>query len=454
MSEIIHIINARIVNEGSIFKADVFIKDGIIQKIIPHQSKNYTKKTCLTFSKVIDAEGLILMPGIIDDQVHFREPGLEHKGDIYTESKAAIAGGITSYMEMPNTVPNAVTHKLLEKKYAIASQKSLANYSFYLGATNDNFHELLKTDVSNVCGVKVFMGASTGNMLVDDLHSLNKIFSIQNLLIAVHSEDEKIIQENQLKYKTLYGDDVPIEYHALIRSREACLKSTKLAIELAHKYNTRLHILHLSTADELKYFRNDLPLKDKRITAEVCVHHLIFNKSDYKKCGRLIKWNPSIKNASDQHALLRALKNDIIDIVATDHAPHTYEEKQRPYFNAASGAPMVQHALVSMLKLYDEKKIKLTAIVKKMCHAPADCFRIQKRGYIREGYFADLVLVNLNSKWEVNYDNILYKCKWSPLMGESFNAKITHTIVNGHLVYENGKFDESVKGQRLMFDRD
>ncbi len=453
MSENIHVLNATIVNEGEIYKADVFIKDGIIYSIIPHQQKGNTVQNnfFVTFSKVIDATGLYLIPGVIDDHVHFRDPGLVYKGDLNSESKAAVAGGITSFMDMPNVTPNTTTQKLLEEKFEEASKKSLANFSFYIGATNDNFNEIIKVDPRNVCGVKVFMGASTGNMLVDNQDALNKIFSLKNILIAAHCEDESIINTNAKKYKEQFGEDIPIEYHPLIRSRESCYASTKKAVNLAVKYNSRLHVLHLSTEEELQFFSNDKPLKDKQITVEVCVNHLLFNKSDYKKCGRLIKGNPSIKDKSDQKALLKALKNNTIDVIATDHAPHSYEEKQQPYFKAASGLPMVQHALVSMLELYHKKDISLTKIVEKMCHAPAECFVIEKRGYIREGYFADLVLVDLNAPWAVSYDNILYKCKWSPLMGETFSSKVTHTIVNGILVYDNGTFNEEIKGQRLLF---
>lgn len=456
MSETIHILNATIVNEDVIYKADIIIKNGIINSIIPHHKKANIKREnfFITFSKVIDATGLYLFPGIIDDQVHFREPGLEYKGDLYSESKAAVAGGVTSFMDMPNTIPQTITQDLLEERYKLASKKSLANYSFYMGATNDNYEEIVETNPRKVCGVKVFMGASTGNMLVDKMDTLIKIFSIKNLLIAVHCEDENIIKKNIEKYKSQFGEDLPVEYHPLIRSREACYSSTKLAVTLARKYKTRLHVLHISTEDELSLFSNKKPLKEKKITVEVCVHHLIFNKSDYKKYGRLIKWNPAIKEKTDQVALLKALKNDTIDVLATDHAPHTYEEKQQTYFKAASGAPMIQHSLIAMLQLYHKKQISLKKIVQKMCHAPADCFGIEKRGYIREGYYADLVLVDLKSPWTVSYDNILYKCKWSPLMGETFNSKVTHTFVNGHLVYDNGNFNEEVKGQRLYFDRD
>lgn len=452
----VHILNATLVNEGKVFMADVTVKNGLIHAITPHKSNTNGQKgrKFITFSKVIDAQGKHLLPGVIDDQVHFRDPGLTHKGDLVTESKAAVAGGVTSFMEMPNTNPQTITKDLLEKKYSDAANRSFANFSFYMGATNSNYEELVDLDPSLVCGIKVFMGASTGNMLVDNLDALNRIFALKDILIATHCEDESIIKKNIEIFKARYGDDIPIECHPLIRSREACLSSTLLAVSLAKKHNTRLHVLHLSTADELKCFESDVPLKQKRITAEVCVHHLIFNNTHYDGCGRLIKWNPSIKNKTDQTALLRALKNDTIDVVATDHAPHTYEEKQQPYLSAASGGPMVQHSLVAMLNLVAQKKIALTKVVEKMCHAPAECFRIDKRGFIREGYYADLVLVDMNAPWKVSYDNILYKCKWSPLTGETFNARVTHTFVNGHLVYNDGLFDDSVKGMRLRFRTD
>ncbi|OPZ98766.1 MAG: Allantoinase [Bacteroidetes bacterium ADurb.Bin408] len=455
MSSQIYITNAFVVNEGQIFKADVTVKDGLINEILPHTpgSDNTKKNFFITFSQVINAEGLYLLPGVIDCHVHFREPGLTHKADIFSESKAAVAGGVTSYMDMPNTFPQATTLEILENKFHIASQKSLANYSFFLGATNDNIDAIARTDPHLVCGVKVFMGSSTGHMLVDNTHTLNKIFELNHILVAAHCEDEGIIRSNIEKYKRTVGEDLPVEYHPLIRNKEACYASSKLAVALAKKYNTRLHILHVSTRDELRLFQNDIPLIQKRITSEACVHHLIFNKSDYKRSGRLIKVNPAIKNKTDQNALIRALKTGLIDIVSTDHAPHTYEEKQQPYFKSASGAPMIQHSLQAMIGLYHRRLISLPDIVNKMCHAPADCFRIEKRGYIRKGYHADLVLVDINAPVKVNYDNILYKCGWSPLVGEVLPAKITHTFVNGHMVYENGVFYNTPKGQRLLFDK-
>ncbi|MDD3878076.1 MAG: dihydroorotase [Bacteroidales bacterium] len=452
MPEKIIIANASVVNEGEIYKADIILENSFIRNIYRKDKNSDNKTSYLTFCKVIDASGLYVIPGVIDDQVHFRDPGLEYKGDIYTESKAAVAGGITSFMEMPNTIPNVLTQELLEEKFEIAKEKSLANFSFYMGASNNNYDELCKTDPRQVCGIKVFMGASTGNMLVDNQEALEKIFSINNILIATHCEDETTIRTNAEHYRNKFKDNVPIEYHPKIRSREACFLSTQKAINLALKHNTRLHVLHLSTEDELCFFSNTIPLSQKRITAEVCIHHLIFNKSNYASCGRLIKWNPAIKNKRDQKALLKSLLNNTIDIVATDHAPHTYEEKQQTYFKSASGGPMVQHALVAMLEMYHQKKISLETIVTKMCHAPAECFRIEKRGFLREGYYADLAIIDINDPWEVAHDNLLYKCKWSPLTGEKFTSRITHTIVNGNIVYDRGLFDESHRGQRLKFN--
>ena len=438
--------NANLVNEGSIVVADVLIENGKINVI----GKNINRSTPLT---IIDATGKYLFPGIIDDQVHFREPGLTYKADIYTESKTAVAGGITSYMEMPNTIPNVLSQELLENKYALASEKSLANYSFFMGASNDNIEEVLKTNTQNVCGIKVFMGSSTGNMLVDKRSTLETIFSKCKMLIAVHCEDETIIQDNIIKYREKYGEDVPIACHPLIRSEEACYKSSSLAIELAKKFNSRLHVLHISTAKELALFDNLLPLKQKQITAEVCIHHLWFSEEDYRTKGTLIKWNPSIKTSKDRSALLQGLLDDKIDIVATDHAPHTIEEKQNTYFKAPSGGPLVQHSLVTMLELYHQHKISLEKIAEKMCHAPAVCFQLKERGFIRKGYWADLVLVDLNSPWKVEQSNVLSKCAWSPFENYTFQSKVLNTFVNGHLAYDKGKFDESRKGQRLLFER-
>ncbi|HWZ22775.1 MAG TPA: dihydroorotase, partial [Cytophagaceae bacterium] len=402
---------------------------------------------------VIDAKGKYLIPGIIDDQVHFREPGLTHKATIYTESKAAVAGGVTSFMEMPNTVPNTLTQELLQDKYQIGANTSLANYSFFMGVSNDNYDEAMRTNIHEVCGLKIFMGSSTGNMLVDNISTLEKIFSNANLLIATHCEDEAIIKANMALYKERYGDDVPAHCHPEIRSEEACFKSSSMAIELAKKYNTRLHVLHISTEEELVLFRNDIPLKEKRITAEVCIHHLLFDKRHYEFLGNLIKWNPAVKEARHKKSLLKALLDDRLDIIATDHAPHTWEEKHKHYWEAPSGGPLIQHSLSTMLEFYHEGKITLEKIVEKMSHAPADCFQIKERGYIREGYYADLVLVDLHKPWFVNKENILYKCGWSAFEGYSFQSQITHTFVSGHLAYFEGKFDESKTGERLLFNR-
>lgn len=441
--------DATIVNENATYKGSVLIKDEIISDIYI----NDVPEEITSNSEVIDAAGLLLIPGIIDDQVHFREPGLTHKAEIYTESKAAVAGGITSYMEMPNTNPQTTTIEALNNKFKIASEKSLANFSFYMGATNDNIEELLKVDPTEVCGAKVFMGSSTGNMLVDKKEALAKIFSECKLLIATHCEDEATIQKNSAIYKEKYGEDVPIECHPKIRSEEACYKSSAFAINLAKKHNTRLHILHLSTAKELKLLDNTTPSKDKKITAEVCVHHLWFDDTDYKKYGTRIKWNPAVKTEKDKNALLEGVISNKIDVIATDHAPHTEEEKDNTYFKAMSGGPLVQHSLNVMLELHHQGKISLEKIVEKMCHTPADIFNVAKRGYIRKGYYADLALVDMNQKWEVNKENILYKCKWAPFEGQTFHSKVTHTIVNGNIVYKNGEFNESVKGQRLKFNR-
>ena len=437
--------NAQIVNEGKIYKSDVLIEN---QKI-----KEIADEITINADQIINAEGLHLLPGVIDDQVHFREPGLTHKANIYTESKAAVAGGITSFMEMPNTNPQALTQELLENKYQIASETSIANYSFFMGASNDNLEEVLKTNPKNVGGIKIFMGSSTGNMLVDNKTVLQEIFSKSRMLIAVHCEDETIIQHNISKAKEKFGEEVPISEHPNIRSVEACYKSSSMAIELAKKHNTRLHVFHLSTEKEIKLFSNKLPLKDKRITAEVCIHHLWFDESNYKEKRTFIKWNPAIKKKSDKNALLQALLDDKIDVIATDHAPHTLEEKSNSYFNAPSGGPLVQHALSAMLEFSKNGKISIEKVVEKMCHNPAICFKVEKRGFIKVGYFADLVLVDLNNPWEVNKENILYKCGWSPFEGEIFNAQITHTFVNGHIAYKYGFFDESKKGMRLKFDR-
>jgi dihydroorotase len=441
------ITHAKIVNEGKVFAGNLLIRNDRIEKILPVE-----KLPDHAIDRVIDASGKFLLPGVIDDQVHFREPGLTHKGDLYHESKAAVAGGVTSYMEMPNTIPHTVTQDLLEEKYNLAAKASLANYSFYMGATNDNLDELLKTDPSNVCGIKIFMGSSTGNMLVDNPDSLKAIFSRSKMLIAVHCEDESTILANTRKARDRFGEDIPVYWHPVIRNAEACYRSSKLAVELAEKHGTRLHVLHLSTAAEMSLFSAGVPLQKKQITSEVCVHHLLFDEKDYFTRGNLIKWNPAIKSAEDKNALLQALIEDRIDIVATDHAPHTLEEKQNTYFKAPSGGPLVQHSLVAMLEFYKKGAMRLEMIVHKMCHAPSILFRLPDRGFIREGYFADLVLVDPDSNWTISADNILYKCKWSPLLGLSFTSKVTHTFVNGNLVYEEGLFHEEHKGRRLIFN--
>jgi dihydroorotase len=437
--------NAQLINEGNIYPSDVLIEDKIIKKIAAEIN--------IEADKIIDAEGLHLLPGIIDDQVHFREPGLTHKANIYTESKAAVAGGITSFMEMPNTNPQTLTQKLLEDKYQIAAQSSIANYTFFMGASNDNLSEVLKTNPKKVGAIKIFMGSSTGNMLVDNKRVLEEIFSTSPMLIAVHCEDENIIQENIKKVKIEFGEEVPVSEHPKIRSAEACYKSSSMAVKLAKKHNARLHVFHISTEKEIMLFDNKLPLKEKRITSEVCIHHLWFDESNYAEKGTFIKWNPAIKKQSDKEALLQALLDDKLDVIATDHAPHTLEEKSNTYFNAPSGGPLVQHALAAMLSLANQGKISLEKIVEKMCHNPAICFQIENRGFIREGYFADLVLVDLNKPWKVTKENILYKCNWSPFEGEAFNAQITHTFVNGHIAYEYGNFNETQRGMRLTFDR-
>ena len=445
------IINALIINEGKRVKGEVLLKDGRFERIIDYANVSFDGNE--SDYVTINAEGKILIPGVIDDQVHFRDPGLTHKGDLYTESKAAVAGGITSYMEMPNTMPQALTQEILEKKYQKASEVSLANYSFYMGASNDNIDEIVKTDPNNVCGIKVFMGASTGNMLVDNPVALRQIFAKSNLLVAVHCEDESTIRENSAQFKEKYGEDIPVRYHPEIRSREACLKSSGLAVDLAKKYNTRLHILHISTEDELALFDNQKSLEQKRITSEVCLHHLWFSDQDYKTRGTKIKWNPAIKTERDRDALFQGMLDNKLDVIATDHAPHTIEEKQNTYFKAPSGGPLVQHSLTTMLEFYHQGKISLEKIVEKMCHAPAVCFQLEERGFIREGYWADFVLLDLDSEWQVEKDNILYKCGWSPLEGIAFHSKVSHTFVNGNPVYNNGEFHEENKGKRLTFKR-
>ncbi|MFZ4724606.1 MAG: dihydroorotase, partial [Paludibacter sp.] len=401
---------------------------------------------------IIDAKGYYLFPGVIDDQVHFREPGLTHKGDLYTESKAAVAGGITSFFEMPNTKPQATTIDLLEEKYTLASEKSFANYSFLMGVTNDNLPELKKIDSRKVAGLKMFMGSSTGNMLVDNLKTLNEVFSEIPLLIVTHCEDETIIKNNIQHYKELLGENIPVKYHPLIRSAEACYKSSAFAVDLATKYNSRLHLFHLSSEKEMSLLTSNIPLKEKRITSEVCVHHLWFSDADYEKYGNRIKWNPAIKSASDRLALINAVNSNKIDVIATDHAPHLLTEKEGSCLQAASGGPLVQHSLVAMLQLVKQGKFTLEKVIDKMCHSPADLFRIEKRGYIRPGYFADLVIVDPNKSWTVSPENILYKCGWSPFEGIQFDASVLKTYVNGKMVFDNGKFDETVRGQRLLFE--
>ena len=439
--------NAQIVNENQIFKGDLLIENDLILKIGNDISEENAHR-------VIDADGKYLLPGVIDDQVHFREPGLTHKGDIESESRAAIAGGVTSFIEQPNTVPNAVTQQLLEEKYKIAAEKSLANYSFMMGGTNDNLEEVLKTNPRNVAGIKLFLGSSTGNMLVDNPETLENIFSKTKMLIAVHCEDEATIRANTEKYRKEFGDDIPMKFHHLIRSEEACYISSSKAVELAEKTGARLHVFHVSTAKETELFRNDIPLKDKKITAEVCVHHLTFTDVDYETKGTLIKWNPAVKTQKDKDGLWKALLDDRIDVIATDHAPHTWEEKQNVYTKAPSGGPLVQHSLVLMIENFKNGKITLEKIVEKMCHNPAILFQIEKRGFIREGYKADVVLVDLNDNSTVTKENILYKCGWSPFEGSVFHSKITHTFVNGNLVYENGKVADEKFGERLLFERD
>jgi dihydroorotase len=439
--------NARIVNEGAIFEGDLLIEDKFIKEIAESISAKFSDV------KIIDAEGSFLIPGAIDDQVHFREPGLTHKGTIESESRAAVAGGITSFIEQPNTVPNAITQELLEDKYRIAADTSYANYSFMMGGTNDNLEEILKTDPKNVAGIKLFLGSSTGNMLVDNEQVLEKIFTSTPMLIAVHCEDEATIRQNLEKYKAEYGEDIPVKYHPLIRSAEACYISSSRAVELAKKTGARLHVFHVSTAKETELFSNKIPLEDKKITAEVCIHHLWFTDEDYEKKGALIKWNPAVKTAADKDALWKALLDDRIDVVATDHAPHTLEEKKNPYTSSPSGGPLVQHAVVAMFEAYHQKKITAEKIVEKMAHNPAKIFKIEKRGFIREGYYADLVIVNPGLPWNVKKENILYKCGWSPFEGVNFKSRITHTFVNGNLVYNNFKVKDVRKGERLLFER-
>ena len=437
--------NATIVNEGSSFVGDVLIENGVIKKVdssIPTSSMT-----------VIDASGKYLIPGLIDDQVHFREPGLTHKATIDSESRAAVAGGITTFIEMPNTVPQATNQQLLQDKFNIAEKTSFANYSFMFGGTNDNLEELLKTDPKTVAGIKLFLGSSTGNMLVDNLEVLEKIFSSTKLIISVHCEDEETIKKNTAEHKAQYGEHIPIELHPVIRSEEACYLSSSRAIELAKKTGARLHVFHVSTAKETTLFRNDIPLEEKQITSEVCVHHLWFSDQDYKEKGTHIKWNPAVKTAADRQGLWKALLDDRLDIIATDHAPHTLEEKSNSYLKAPSGGPLVQHALLALLEKVSEKVISIEKVVEKACHNPAIIFQIENRGFIKEGYYADLVLIDPKAPQTVCKENILYKCGWSPFEGTTFSSSVTHTFVNGVLIYHEGVFNNEVKGKRITFNR-
>lgn len=438
--------NAKIVNENKTFIGDVLIENEIIKEI---STSINISENC----QVIDATGKYLIPGFIDDQVHFREPGLTHKATIATESKAAAAGGITSFIEQPNTVPNATTQKLLEDKFEIASKTSFVNYSFMFGGTNDNLEELLKTDPKKVAGIKLFLGSSTGNMLVDNVEILERIFSSTKMIISVHCEDEATIRKNTAEFTEKYGDDIPMKFHPIIRSEDACYISSSKAIELAKKTGARLHIFHVSTEKETHLFRNDIPLEEKQITAEVCIHHLWFNDNDYETNGSHIKWNPAVKTEKDRLGLWKALLDDRIDVLATDHAPHTLDEKNNNYKNAPSGGPLVQHAVIAILEKVKEGVISIEKAVEKMSHNPAKLFQIEKRGFVKEGFFADLVLIDTNKPQTVSKDNILYKCGWSPFEGTTFSSSISHTFVNGTLVYENGIFNENIKGKRLTFNR-
>lgn len=438
--------NANVVNEGRVIEADILIEGEFIAAIEPDISADKAKN-------IMDVKGKYVFPGVIDDQVHFRDPGLTHKADLSTESKAAVAGGVTSFMEMPNTNPQTTTQDLLVKKYELGSAKSLANYSFYMGATNDNLDEILKTEPNEVCGIKVFMGSSTGNMLVDNTQTLEKIFKESPLLIAVHAEDEKIIQRNLAEAKERFGDEIPMEEHPRIRSEEACYQSSSRAVQLAKDYGSKLHVLHISTAKETSLFENKTPLEQKKITAEACIHHLWFNDSDYAEKGSLIKWNPAVKSKHDQKLVFESLLGNQIDVIATDHAPHTLEEKRQGYLKAPSGGPMIQHSLVAMLEFYHRGKLQLERIVEKMCHNPAIIYQIDRRGFLREGFFADLTIVDLLRPWSVSTNNLYYKCGWSPFEGQDFNSMVLSTFVNGHLAYHEGRFDEAKKGSALRFNR-
>jgi dihydroorotase len=444
----IHIKNAKIVNEGVIVNGDLLIEDEIITAV-----GSIGQQKIPSGSKVIDASGLLLIPGVIDDQVHFREPGLTHKGNIFSESRAAAAGGVTSFMDMPNTIPQTISIDILNEKYKLGADNSVINYSFYIGGTNTNIDELLNADPQSVCGIKLFLGSSTGNMLVDNESVLKEIFKKSSLLIACHCEDEPTIRKNSEIYREKYGEDVPIKFHPLIRSREACFITSSYAVNIAREYNARVHILHLSTADELKLFDNSLPLIEKRITNEVCIHHLWFDDSDYETLGSSIKWNPSIKTKYDRDALIKGINSNLIDIIATDHAPHTIAEKSNRYFSCPSGGPLIQHSLVAMLEMYHKGYFSLEKIVEKMCHNPAILYQIRERGFIREGYKADLCLIDPQSPWVVRPENLLYKCGWSPFTGVTFNSKVVKTIINGSIVYDEGVINENFRGQRLMFNR-
>ncbi len=437
--------NAKVVNDNKIFEGDILIEDDIIQKT--------GKSLSDVNSKLIDAEGNYILPGVIDDQVHFREPGLTHKGDIASESRAAIAGGITTFMEQPNTNPQTTSIKKLEDKFTRAAETSYANYSFLFGGTNDNLEELKRLDKNACSGVKLFLGSSTGNMLVDDEEVIEKIFRNTEMVISAHCEDETTIKRNFAKHVEQFGDDIPIKYHPLIRSDEACYLSSSKAIDLAKKTGARLHVFHLSTGIETNLFRNDIPLEQKKITSEVCIHHLWFSEVDYDEKGTLIKWNPAVKTADDRSKLWEALLDDRIDVIATDHAPHTIKEKNNVYTKAPAGGPLVQHALPAMLEKYHDGVISLEKVVEKMCHNPAKLFQIKNRGFIREGYYADLAIVNLNAPWKVTKDNIAYKCGWSPFEGDTFRSKVSHTFVNGHLAFENGRFSSQRNAKRLTFNR-
>ncbi|RUT78175.1 dihydroorotase [Ancylomarina longa] len=439
--------NALIINEGKKITGSVLVKDQIIEEIFTSVPEKQESEWT-----IIDAEGQLLLPGVIDDQVHFRDPGMPQKGNLYTESRAAVAGGTTSFMDMPNVKPQTITQDLLKERYKLGAEKSLANYSFYMGATNDNLEEILKTDPKTVCGIKIFMGSSTGNMLVDNIDTLSQIFEKAPILIATHCEDTPTIEKNQAEYFKKYGADIPMEFHGKIRSAEACYKSSSKAIELAKKYNTRLHILHLSSGMEMDLFDNTIPAKDKRITAEVCVHHLWFDDRDYSTKKSRIRWNPAIKTKEDKDKLWEALLDDRLDIIATDHAPHTIGEKDGNYLNSAGGGPLVQHALVAMLEQSHRGKISIEKVVEKMSHTPAEIFQVAQRGFIRKGYYADLVLLK-EENWTATNENALYKCGWTPFDGEEFHYKVDRTFVNGHLVYDQGTFNESTKGMRLSFNR-